>query len=76
MSKYYKIDHFRSKDNKLDIYFQWYTTKSGNLKFDIEIFAACNNDSRFCTRIAKYNTAENSLLQYIKRHNNYIQMEV
>lgn len=76
MRKYYKIDHFRSKDGKLDIYFQWYTTKGGNLKFNIEILAACLNDSGFCTMIAKYNTADNSLLQYIKLHDNFIQMEV
>lgn len=75
MQKYYKVDHFRRKDNKLDIYFQWYTTNGGKLKFDIEIYAACCNDSGFCTRIAKYNTASNSLLQYIKLHNNYIQLE-
>lgn len=75
MKKYHKTQHFRSKDNKLDIYFNSYTTKSGYLKFDIEIYAELPNESGFCTRIAKYNTNEISLLNYIKSHDNFILVE-
>ena len=71
MKKYYKTQHFRSKDGKLDIYFYWYTTKSGFLKFDVEIYAGFENDSGFCTRIAKYNTSENAMLNYIRNHSSF-----
>lgn len=74
--KYYKVDHFRNKEKTLDIYFSWYTTKSGFLKFCIEIYAAQTyNENGFVTRIAKYNTSENSLLNYIKMHNDFYLVE-
>ena len=74
--KYYKIDHFRNKQSTLDIYFNWYTTKNGFLKFNIEIYAAQTyNNSGFVTRIAKYNTSENTLLNYIKMHNDFYLVE-
>lgn len=68
MVKYYKIDHYKSKDNKLNIYVNWYTTKSGFLKFNIEIYAEHPlNNNGFCSRIASYNTSENTMLQYLRR---------
>lgn len=73
--KYYKIDHYRRKDQTLDIYFNWYTTKSGFLKFNIEIYAPVLNNSGFCIAIARYNTAENTLLNYIKLHNDFYLVE-
>lgn len=74
--KYYKIDHFRKKDDTLDIYFKWYTTKSGKLKFLIEMYALqVYNENGFFTQIARYTTDDNALLRYIKMHDNFILLE-
>lgn len=74
--KYYKIDHYRKKDNTLDIYFNWYTTKAGFLKFRVEIYAAHTyNSNGFCSLIAKYNTSENTMLKYIQLHNDFYLVE-
>jgi len=74
--KYYKIDHFKNKQNTLDIFVNWYTTKSGKLKFCVEIYAALEyNNSGFITRIAKYNTDENTMLNYLKNHNDFYLVE-
>lgn len=69
MKKYYKVDHYRSKDKNFNIYVNWYTTKSGFLKFHIEIYAEhLHNNNGFCSCIASYNTKENSMLQYLRRN--------
>lgn len=74
MNKYYKIDHYKSKDNSFHIYVNWYTTKKGFLKFHIEIYAEhLHNKNGFCSRIANYNTSENSMLQYL-RHCDYFDL--
>lgn len=65
--KYYKTEHYKSKDRIYNIYVYWYTTKSGFLKFHIEIYSEMFwNSSGFCMRIANYNTSEHQLLQYCK----------
>ena len=74
--KYYKIDHYRNKQNTLDIYFKWYTTKAGFLRFRVEIYAAQTyNNNGFVSLIAKYNTTENTMLNYIKMHNDFYLVE-
>lgn len=66
--KYYKADHYRSKDNNFNIYIKCYSTRSGILKFHIEIYAEhTHNNSGFCSRIADYKTNENSMLQFLRR---------
>lgn len=75
MKKYYKTDVFRKKDKSLTIYFNWYNTKKGMLKFHIEIYAELTyNDSGFCTCVASYNTDDNVLLRYIKLHPDFEQI--
>ena len=75
MKKYYKTDVFRKKDQSLTIYFNWYTTKKGMLKFHIEMYAENTyNNSDFCTCIARYNTDDNALLRYIKLHPDFEQI--
>lgn len=76
MTKYFKTEHYTRKDNKMDIYFNSYITKSGNLKFVVEIYAALHNDSGFCTRIARYITADNAMQKYIRMHPEYYLKEV
>ena len=74
MKKYYRTDHYRSKDKNFNIYVNWYTTKSGFLKFHIEIYAEhTHNNNGFCSCIAKYNTPDNAMLQYLKR-NDYFEL--
>lgn len=68
--KYYKTQHYKSKDGIYNIYVYWYCTKSGFLKFHIEIYSECFwNSSGFCMRIANYNTSDNQLLQFIRLSN-------
>ena len=68
MKKYYRIDHYISKDKNCNIYVNWYTTKSGYLKFNIEIHAEhLHNNNGFCSCIANYNTKDNSMLQFLRR---------
>ena len=68
MSKYYRTDHYRSKDKNFNIYVNWYTTKSGFLKFHIDIYAEhLHNNNGFCSQIASYNTSDNTLLQFLRR---------
>jgi hypothetical protein len=75
--KYYKVDHFRNAAGTLDIYFNYYTTKSGYLKFCIEIYAAQTwNENGFTTRIARYTTDENALLKYMYMHPDFYLVEV
>lgn len=77
MAKYYKIDHYRSKDNTFNIYVNWYTTKSGFLKFHIDIYAEhLHNSNGFCSQIASYNTSDNAMLQYLKRTDCFDLVEV
>lgn len=65
---YFKINHYRSKDNNFNIYINWYSTHSGMLKFHIEIYAEhTHNNLGFCSRIANYKTDENFMLQFLRR---------
>ena len=74
MGKYYKIDHYRSKDKNFNIYVYWYTTKKGFLRFHIEICAEhLHNNNGFCSCIANYNTKENNMLQWLRR-NDYFEL--
>lgn len=74
--KYYKTDHYKNKQNTLDIFFYWYTTKTGRLKFRVEIYAAQTyNESGGVSLIAKYNTDENTMLKYIKLHPDFYLVE-
>ena len=74
--KYYKTEHYKNKQNTLDIYFNWYTTKAGYLKFCIEIYAAQTyNSNGFISQIAKYTTSDNTMLRYIKLHNDFYLVE-
>ena len=74
--KYYKIEHYKKRDNTLDIYFNFYRTKSGRPKIKIEMYAAqVYNNNNFISRIAKYITDDNILLNYIKLHNDFIFIE-
>ena len=70
MSKFYKTIHYISKDKNTNIYINFYTTKSGFLKFNIEVYVEIANG--FCTCIANYNTKENSLLNFLKRSDDFI----
>ena len=70
MAKFFKELHYRSKDKKTDIYINFYTTKGGFLKFKIEVYAEIANG--FCARVANYNTGENSLLNFLKRSDDFI----
>jgi hypothetical protein len=73
MKKYYRTDHYKSKDGNFNIYVNWYTTKSGKLKFNIEIYAEhLHNNNGFCSCIANYNTNENSMLQFLRRCDYFI----
>ncbi len=74
MKKYYKMDHYRSKDKKYDIFVNWYTTKAGFLKFSIEAYDN-NLYNGFCVQIAKYNTSNNQLLQWLRRNEYFCLME-
>lgn len=67
MKKYYKVDHYRSKDNKYDFFINWYTTKKGFLRFCIEAYDN-NLYNGFCVQIAKYTTRDNQLLQWLRRN--------
>lgn len=70
INKYYKVQYFSSKDKKTHVYIFWYTTKSGFLKFHIEILKE-NKTSGFCDKIADYNTPNNSMLRYLKNNIDY-----
>ncbi len=77
MKKYYKIEHYKNKKNTLDIYFNFYRTKSGTPKIDIEMYAAqVYNENGFISRIAKYNTNDTVLYSYIQKHNDFYFAEV
>lgn len=68
MKKYYKTDHYISKDKNFNIFVNWYTTKSGFSKFHIDIYAEhLHNNNGFCSHIASYNTSNNAMLQFLKR---------
>lgn len=70
--KYHKTNHFQKKDGTINIYIYWYTTKSGKLKFKIEIYANhVWNTNGFTSLIAQYRTEDNSLLRYLKRNDNF-----
>lgn len=64
INKHHKIQYFRSKDKQTHIYIFWYTTKSGFLKFHVEILKEIING--FCDKIIDYNTTDNALLIYLK----------
>lgn len=65
--KYFNKLHYISNDGNFDIYINSYTTKSGNLKFHIEIFAEhLHNNNGFCSRIASYRTSENEMLHFLR----------
>lgn len=69
MQKYYKIDHYQSKDKNFNIYINWYTTKKGMARFHIEIYAEhLHNNNGFCSQIASYNTSDNAMLQWLRRN--------
>jgi hypothetical protein len=69
MKKYYKTDQYKSKDGNFNIFVNWYNTKSGFLKFHIEIYAEhLHNNNGFCSCIASYNTSDNAMLQYLRRN--------
>lgn len=66
--KYYQTNHYISKDKNFNIYVNWYTTKSGYLKFNIQIIAEhLHNNNGFCSEIANYNTSDNAMLHFLKR---------
>lgn len=68
MKKYFKTEHYTSKDKNFNIYINWYTTKKGYLKFHIDIYAEhSHNDNGFCSQIANYNTSDNAMLQFLRR---------
>ncbi len=74
--KYYNIEHYQNKQKTLDIYFYRYTTKAGFLRFRVEIYAAHTyNSNGFVSLIAKYNTSDNTMLKYIKLHNDFYLVE-
>lgn len=74
--KFFKMVHYRNKENTLDIYFKSYTTKARCLKFKIEIYAAQTyNGNGFISLIANYNTSDNTMLNYIKLHNDFYLVE-
>lgn len=76
MKKYYKTDHYISKDKNFNIFVNWYTTKSGHSKFNIEIHAEhLHNNNGFCSCIANYNTTDNSMLQFLRLCDYFEQME-
>jgi hypothetical protein len=76
MQKYYKIEHYRSKNEIFNVFIKWYTTKAGFLKFNIEIYAEHkHNENGFCSCIAKYNTSDNALLQWLKRNERFYLIE-
>ena len=66
INKYYKVQYYRSKDKQTHIYIFWYTTKSGFLKFHIEILK--ENINGFCDKIIDYNTTDNALLKHLKNN--------
>lgn len=69
MKKYYRTDHYQSKDKNFNIYVNWYTTKAGYLKFNIEIYAEhLHNNNGFNSCIANYNTKDNAMLQWLRRN--------
>lgn len=69
MKKYYRTDHYQSKDKNFNIYVNWYTTKAGYLKFNIEIYANhLHNNNGFVSCIANYNTKDNAMLQFLRRN--------
>jgi hypothetical protein len=70
INKYYKLQYYKSKDKQTHIYIFWYTTKSGFLKFHIEILKE-NKTSGFCDKISDYNTTDNSMLRYLKNNIDY-----
>lgn len=71
--KYDKTQHYKSKDNIYNIYINWYTTKSGYLKFNIQVTAELTyNNSGFCSEIANYNTKDNNLINYLKFSDDFI----
>lgn len=73
---YFRIEHYRSKDNNFNIYVNWYTTRGGTLKFHVEIYAEhTHNNSGFCSRIASYKTNENSMLKFLRRCDYFDLME-
>ena len=77
MPKYYHSDHYRSKDKNFNIYVNWYTTKKGMARFNIEIFAEhLHNNNGFCSCIANYNTSDNAMLQWLKRNDYFDLVEV
>lgn len=75
MTKYYRKQRYRNNSDTLDIYINWYTTKNGYIKFDIEIFAKDPKHKNALIRIAKYNTAENAMKKYIETHPDFYLME-
>ena len=69
MKKYYHSDHYQSRDKNFNIYVNWYITKTGKSKFNIEIYAEhLHNNNGFCSCIANYNTFDNAMLQWLKRN--------
>ena len=64
--------HYISKDKKTNIYIKFYTTKSGFLKFHVQIFKEMDyNNNGFCSCVSDYKTKENSLLNYLKYSNDF-----
>lgn len=64
--------HYISKDKKTNIYIKFYSTKSGFLKFHIQIFKEMDyNNSGFCSCVADYKTKDNTLLNYLKYSNDF-----
>jgi hypothetical protein len=64
--------HYTTKDNIYNIYISPYTTKSGFLKFHIEIYAEMvYNNSGFSQLIASYNTYDNALINHLNKCNNF-----
>jgi hypothetical protein len=76
MKKYYKTTHYQSNDGNFNIFINWYTTKSGYLKFNIEIYAEhLHNNLGFCSCIANYNTKDNTMLQFLRRNDYFYLVE-
>lgn len=73
-NKYYKVQYYMSKDKQTHIYIFWYTTKSGFLKFHIEILKE-HKTSGFCEKIADYNTTDNAMLRWLKNNIDFDLME-
>lgn len=77
MRKYYHSDHYQSKDKNFNIYINWYTTKKGNLRFNIEIYAEhLHNNNGFCSCVANYNTSSNSMLQWLRLNDYFDLVEI